>query len=216
MPPKNNSTEKETALLTLYHSPRTRSTRIVALLEELGARDKVKIEPVEIARPDGTGAHDPNNPHPEGRVPYLVHDDTGIWESTAIALYLTELFPEAGLGRAPGTPDRGALLSWLAWYGDVLEPMMIFSFSGVESPVIERAFGGIGGIAARLATALETGPYLLGADYTIADMMIASAFTFAPQITPDDKNIRDWVARCAARPSAVFAQDYDENLRPSA
>ena len=43
-------------MLTLFHSPNSRSTRVVALLHELGALDAVRIETVTVARRDGSGA----------------------------------------------------------------------------------------------------------------------------------------------------------------
>ena len=49
-------------MLTLFHAPRSRSTRFIFLLEEIGVPDVIKV--VNIRRSDGTGAVDPDNPHP--------------------------------------------------------------------------------------------------------------------------------------------------------
>ncbi|MDF0601168.1 glutathione S-transferase family protein [Psychromarinibacter sp. C21-152] len=203
-------------MLTLYHAPRCRSTRIVALLDELGARDQVSVEVVGIPRQDGSGGRDPRNPHPEGKVPLLVHDGVEIWESTAIALYLTELFPEAGLGRPVGAPDRGRLLSWLAWYGDVLEPVMVMTYAQLDHPALRATFRGMEEAGHRLSAALSGAPYLMGADYTVADLICASAFQFAPQYAPDAPGLADWVARCADRPAQHRAQRYDAELLEAA
>ena len=94
-------------MLTLYHSPMSRSTRITQLLRELNALDRVNVEIVTVTRIDGSGGIDPANPHPEGKVPLLVHDGVEIRESIAIAQYLAELFPEAGLSVPPGDQMRG-------------------------------------------------------------------------------------------------------------
>ncbi|WP_425051199.1 glutathione S-transferase family protein [Psychromarinibacter sp. S121] len=203
-------------MLTLYHSPRTRSTRIVALIEELGAQDKITIDPVSVTRQDGSGARDTRNPHPEGKVPLLVHDDAVIWESTAIALYLTELFPEAGLGRPVGAPDRGVLLSWLAWYGDVLEPVIVLKFAEIEHPVVHTTFRGMDEVTARLSNALKDRPYLMGDTFSVADLVCASAFHFAEGFTPDVPHIRDWVDRCAGRPALKNAIAFDTRLLETA
>ncbi|WP_172298100.1 glutathione S-transferase family protein [Pseudoruegeria sp. HB172150] len=199
-------------MLTLYHAPRTRSTRIVALLEELGVRDKVAIEPVAVTRRDGTGVHDPKNPHPEGKVPLLVHDGVEIWESTAIALYLTELFPDAGLAIPAGAPGRGPFLSWLAWYGDVLEPVLVISFANVEHPLFHTTFRGMPEAVARLSNALQDKPYLTGDTYTVADLIIASTFAWAPHLMPEDPVIQGWAARCSNRPANKAAQAFDGEL----
>src|SRR2546430_17250591 len=107
-------------MLTLYHAPKSRSSRIVWLLEELAAPYTLRI--ADIPRMDGTGAPDPANPHPDKKVPALVDDGVLITESIAIVQYLTDQFPAAGLGPRIGDPHRGPYLSWLAHYAGGLEP----------------------------------------------------------------------------------------------
>lgn len=188
-------------MITLYHSPMSRSTRLLQLVDELGALDRVRIERVDVMRQDGSGRVDPRNPHPEGKVPCLVHDGVQVWESTAVAQYLTELFPEAGLGVAVGHPQRGAFLSWLAWYGDVVEPVIVMKTCGVESADLHRTFRCFDEIEARLAGALREHDYLVDDRYTIADLILASVFGWKPELTPADPVIKRWVERCLARPS---------------
>ena len=92
-------------MLTLYHAPQTRSSRIVWLLEELEEPYELKV--VGIPRMDGSGGRDPANPHPEGKVPALLHDGQVITERGAIILHLTSLFPDSGMAPKIGTPDWG-------------------------------------------------------------------------------------------------------------
>jgi hypothetical protein len=90
-------------MLTLVHAPRSRSSRFLWLLEEIG--EPYDIQCVSIRRSDGSGALDPANPHPHGKVPVL--KDGGakmVFEQTAIALYLADRFPDARLGPAIGDP----------------------------------------------------------------------------------------------------------------
>jgi glutathione S-transferase len=196
-------------MLKLYHAPHSRSTRIVSLIDELGA--DVAIETVTIARRDGSGGHDPKNPHPEGKVPLLDHDGTLIWESAAIILYLTDMFPQAGLGPQPGDPDRGPYLSWLAWYGDVVEPVMILhNVLQIEHPVLTTTFRGPDEVVARLSAALEKAPYLLGERFSAADLLLHSPYAWFREATPDVPVIRDWVARCMDRPAARRTAERDE------
>jgi glutathione S-transferase len=199
-------------VLTLYHAPFSRSTRIVALIDELGLQDHVQINQVSVPRMDGSGGRDPGNPHPEGKVPLLVHDGTEIWETTAIALYLAELAPEAGLARPVGAPDRGPFLSWLAWYGGVLEPVIVLTMCELEHPVLTTTFRGLPDAVARLAKALKGRSYLLGDDYTVADLIIASTFSTLPHLMPENPDIRGWVARCADRPAMKRAAAQDAEL----
>jgi glutathione S-transferase len=57
--------------------------------------------------------------HPLGRVPCLVDGDFRLFESGAIAEYLCERHPEAGLGRLAGDSER---YEWLQWvhYGETI------------------------------------------------------------------------------------------------
>lgn len=198
-------------MLTLYHAPLSRSTRILSLLEELGNPPEVEIVEVSVFRARyGWGERDPLNPHPEGKVPFLVHDGVGIRETCAIALYLTGLYPEAGLGVAQGDPQRGRFLSWLFWYSGVFEPVMIAALSGIDHPALHSNLRGLPEVYAALEAALAEGPYLMGERFTTVDLILHSPFTFAPQITPDSPAIRAWVERCANRPAALRAKARDE------
>src|SRR5689334_20999867 len=101
-------------MITLYHAPQSRSSRFVWLLEELGQPYDIKL--VQIRRRDG-GHQDREyraTIHPHGKVPAIVHDGTIVFESSAVALYLADAFPEAGLGPRIGDPTRGAFVTWLA------------------------------------------------------------------------------------------------------
>lgn len=203
-------------MLTFYHSPQSRSTVILALIEEMGIADRINRVVVSIPRQDGTGGRDPANPHPEGKVPALDHDGTLITERGAIMLYLTALFPDSGLAPKPGDPRRGTYLTWLFWYHAVMEPVFVNGFAGLDHPILHATFRGTKEMAARLRTALEKGPYLVGEDYSAADLLCHSPFAWFPPATPDDPLIRDWVERCKARPAASRALEIDADLMKKA
>ena len=120
-------------MLTLYHHPRTRSSRFIFLLEELGVPYEIH-RIANIRRPDGGGGVDPENPHPHGKSPALKDGDTLVWESSAIALYLTDRFPQNGIGPLAGDRLRGAYLSWLAYYAGVMEPAWMSAYMKWEIP----------------------------------------------------------------------------------
>lgn len=188
-------------LMTLYHAPMTRSMRLVQLIDELGAGDAVRIETVDVVRADGSGRRDERNPHPDGKVPLLVHGGVQVWESIAIAQYLAESFPLAGLQVPAGHPQRGAYLAWLAWYAATVEPVVVLQMAGVDSPALRSTFRGPAEVAARLSAALQSHDYLVDDRYTVADLILASVFGWKPEFTPDDPAVRRWVERCLARPS---------------
>ena len=199
-------------MLTLIHAPQSRSSRIITLIDEMGIQDWVKIEPVSILRMDGSGHHDAANPHPEGKVPLLIHDGAVIRESGAIIQYLTDLFPDAGLGRPVGHAQRGEYISWLYWYGAVMEPVLVCDALGLSQPSLARTFRGVAELTAKLSAALQTRPYLLGDSYSAADLLVHSPYAWFKDATPNDPAIRDWVARCMARPSVARTQVSDAAL----
>lgn len=201
-------------MLTLYHSPQTRSTRIVRLLIELDVLDQVDIRIVGIRRHDGSGGADPSNPHPEGKVPLLVHDGVELWESNAIILYLTDLFADKRLGRPIGDKDRGSYLSWLAWYGNIVEPVLVFTAAGLSHPYLDATFRGAPEVAARLTAQLEKTPFLMGSEFSAADLLLVSPYTWMPQATPDAQVVHDWIERCESRPSARQALEFDQAHMP--
>lgn len=186
-------------MLTLYHSPNSRSTSVQVLLQEMGIADRLDIVEVTIRRQDGQGGPDPRNPHPEGKVPYLTDGEDFVRERAAIILYLTDRFPESGLGRPVGDPHRGAYLSWLAWYQGVLEPTAILRWAGIDHPAVTASLRDYDTAIQRLDEALTKHPYLLGDDYCAADLLCSGPFAWFGDQLPATPAIQAWVARCQDR-----------------
>src|ERR1700675_784006 len=92
--------ETEVEMITLYHAPRSRSSRIIWLLEELGV--PYKIELTSIVRGDGTGGTPAPDSytriHPFKKVPAIEDNGAVVYESAGIALYLPDAYPKAGIG----------------------------------------------------------------------------------------------------------------------
>lgn len=193
-------------MLTLFHAPWSRSSRLVWLLEEIGAAYDITY--CDIRRMDGTGAPDPRNPHPDGKVPALLHGDALVTESAAVALYLTDLFPEAGLGAPVGSPERGAYLTWLAWIAGEMEPSFWARISGAtEGDAKARAR--YDAVVARLFGALERGPYLMGQRFTAVDVMAGSALAWARDYSPPSAALDAWLERILERPANAVATAKD-------
>ncbi|OSP55885.1 glutathione S-transferase family protein [Pseudoruegeria sp. SK021] len=184
---------------TLFHAPNSRSSSIVSLIDDLGA--DIDIREVTIPRMDGSGAADPQNPHPDRKVPVLVDGGETIHERGAIILYLTDKYPAAGLGPVVGAPGRGAYLSWLSYYQGVMEPLFMLKIAGVSHPVLTSSLRDFDTMTGHLANALSAQPYLLGAEYSAADLLCSSPFHWMPDMLPASAAVRDWVARCADRPA---------------
>jgi glutathione S-transferase len=194
-------------VLKLFHNPDSRSSRFIWLLEELGV--DYELVCVEIPR-GGKGSPDPSNPHPDKRVPALIHDGRLITESAAIALYLTDAFPQAGLGPLAGDPRRADYLTWLAFYAGEMEPAFGMYRRGWidRDPQFSTSHERV---QKRVLTALSQGEYLLGDQFTAADVLVCSPYQWLRDFGPTSPRIDQWLARLAARPAAIRAAERDRN-----
>jgi glutathione S-transferase len=188
-------------MLTLYHAPKSRSGTIVWVLEELGVPYQVKI--VNIRRGDGSGARDAANPHPHGKVPCLQHDGERVFEIAAITLYLTDLFPAAKLGPRVGDPQRGEYLSWLAYRPGVLEPALMMRRLGVKHIPGTMGWAEAGEVEEVLGSVLSRRPYLLGDEFSAADISVGGTINFMMmfKLMNETPVFKDYVARITGRPA---------------
>ena len=195
-------------MLTLFHAPKSRSSRVIWLLEELGAKYEIKY--TNIARMDGSGGSDAENPHPYKKVPAIVHDGALVTESAAVFAYLTDLFPEAGLAPRVGDAKRGPYLSWLAYYAGVIEPVVTLEHAKLlENPMIERTFRGREELDETISTALDKGKFLMGDAFGAVDVLIGSMGQWFRSALPPGERVDAYLKDCAARPALAraFAKD---------
>lgn len=192
-------------MLKLYHSSQSRSSRFIWLLEELG--QPYEIEYVTIQRGDGTGAPDPRNPNPRGKVPTLEHDGQMVVESGAIALYLTDAFPEAGLAPKVGDPGRGDYLGWLFFYCTEVESGMILKFLEVTNPMMSRIYDPM---VERFEGQLRTSPYITGERFSAADVLFASAVQWGSNMLPKSDVLEAYLARLIERPAYKRALEKEQ------
>jgi glutathione S-transferase len=198
-------------MITLYHRPKTRSSRFIFLLEELGA--PYEIQEVTIRSSDGTGAIDPANPHPHGKVPAIRDSETGdvVYESPAIALYLTDKFPKAGIGPTVGQPGRGAYLSWLVYYGSVLEPAFMSKFTNQPVPRPQAGWVEVEEAMAHVVGALTKNKWLLGESFTALDVLYGTTFAMFGKspMMPKSEVIDLYVKHVTERKAYKHSQEKD-------
>jgi glutathione S-transferase len=139
-------------------------------------------------------------------VPALLDDGVLITESSAIALYLTDKFPDAGLGPAVGDPLRGPYLTWLAYYAGVLEPAVTNLWKQRQDHEDKAIYQALDD---RLRTTLEGSPWLLGEQFSAADILFMSLLQFARQMLPPHAVYDDWLARAGTRPALARAMEKD-------
>lgn len=188
-------------MLTLYHCPMTRSARALWMLEEIGCPYTLNI--VQVRGGEGRDlAYRKLNPH--GKVPTLVHDGAVIPDSTAILLYLADLFPDARLAPPPGDPRRGPYLAWMTYTSGVIEPAFAARHHGHEYQPFSSAWGAFEDMIVHLRQgATAAAPYLLGAQFTAADIMIGGAIRYGMQhgALPPGEAFEHYTAAIAARPA---------------
>lgn len=195
-------------MLTFYHSPETRSGRTMWLLQESGLQFETRY--VTIEHMDGRGGIDPANVHPDGRVPAIVHDGVLITESYAIAVYVSDLAADSGLGAPADSAERGPFLSWLMWLATEMEPVIFARlYGGGGDPRAERNYNQV---IRRLETALAGGPYLMGDRFTAVDVMAGATIGWARQAFPESAAIDAWLARIGDRPANQRACANDAGL----
>lgn len=198
-------------MLTLYHAPRSRSFRIRWLLEELGVPYETKI--VAIKRGDGSGSEEPGyrHIHPHAKVPAIVHDGVRVFETPAIALYLTDAFPAAGRGPMVGDKLRGPYLSWLAYSTGVIEPALLEKVLNIPHRAGTFGWGAPAEVEAVLGETLVAAPYLLGDRFSAADVVVGGSIAFLLQmkIWPAAPVFTDYAARLTARPAYKTAEAKD-------
>ena len=189
-------------MITLYHSPQTRSASTLWLLEELEVPYQTKA--VDFRRPDGTGAKDPANPHPHGKVPALEDGDEFVFEGSAIALYLTDKYrTKKRLGPAVGEPKRGEYLAWLAYRPGVMEPALISRRFDVKHVYGAMGWAPADEVEEVLNAHLATRKYMLGDDFSAADILIGGGiyFMLAAKILKETPVMRAYADRVIDRPA---------------
>jgi glutathione S-transferase len=188
-------------MITLYHSPQTRSGSILWLLEELEVPYQTKI--VDFRRADGTGTRDPSNPHPHGKVPALVDGDDTIFEGSAIALFLTDKYRKKNLGPAVGDPKRGEYLSWLAYRPGVMEPALISRRFDIKHVYGAMGWAPADEVEEVLNKHLATRKYFLGDDFTSLDIMLGGGihFMLMAKLLKDTEVLRAYSQRVIDRPA---------------
>ncbi len=198
--------------LTLYHSPNTRSSGVLLLLEELGAPYELRVLNMKAGEQRQPAYLAVN---PMGKVPALEHGDALITEQVAIFLYLADLFPEAGLAPPIGDPLRGPYLRWLVFYAACFEPAVIDRATKRDpAPLPMSPYGDYDTMLGTLVAQLGKGPYILGERFSAADVLWGTALTWTTmfKLVPELPQIVGYLARLAERPAAARAKAKDAAL----
>src|SRR5579862_2673997 len=187
--------------LRIYGIARTRAFRALWAANELNLR--YEHLPIEIG---DAGARSPEFAaiNPNGRLPFIVDGDFTLFESLAITLYLAKKYGNGTL--YPATLEGEARAwQWSFWaIAEVDRGVNIWSLHAVRLPPDERngalreeALKVIAAPFRVLDKAVADEAYLLGRDFTIADLNVAAVISRAADmdlaVWP---NLKSWLMRC--------------------
>ncbi len=196
-------------MVKLYHSPHSRSSGVHSLLRLMGKETDVDIQIVHIKRQGGLGQGDPSNPHPEGKVPLLEVEGGYIRERGAIMLWLTDHYDSA-LGRGPNHPARGNYLSWLFYYGNVVEPILYLTYLDMaDNKMVYEWCRDQATMFQQIENALKKHQFLVDDTLSAADILVSAPFQWFPDLIPETGLVRDWFDRCMAAQDTQFIDSYD-------
>ena len=188
----------------LHGTSRSRSARSLWALEELGVTyEHLPIQTTEAKSP----GHLKLNPN--GHVPVLEDDGVVVWESMAINLYLAEKYGKNSLW--PADPAaRADIYKWSFFAMTEVEPHLVTLLRNrVMNPPEQRdekaALAAVEALKAPLNAlegALKGKEYLLGKNFTIADLNVAAVLSWAPMMKLDlssTPNVQAWLQKCLGR-----------------
>jgi glutathione S-transferase len=201
------------ATLTLYHASPSRSSIVRWMLEETGEPydlHLLKLAEGEQMKPDYLAVN------PMGKVPALRHGDAVITEAAAICTYLADEFPHAHLNVPIGDPRRGVYLKWLFFGPACIEPAITDrAFPRVEQPRRSTlGYGDFDTVMDVVAKGLAKGPYLMGEQFTAADVVIGSTLRWGMMfnLLPKRPEFVDYVQRLEKHPALQRATALDQQL----
>jgi glutathione S-transferase len=197
--------------LVFYHAIPSRGAVVRWMLEEVGEPYETKLLDLRAGdgrRPDYLAVN------PQGKVPAIVHKGVATTEVAAICLYLADAFPRAGLAVPVGDPRRGPYVRWALFNASAVEPaMMDAKFPRREDPPPTAiGYRPLDVLLDIVATAVTPGPYLMGKQFTAADVTLGSALRWgmAFGMMPQRPELVGYVARLTTREAFRRAEEKDK------
>ena len=194
----------------LYGTSGSRALRAIWGIEEVGIA--YQHLPVGYGAESKAPAYLAINPN--GRIPALVDGDLTLCESMAINLHLAKRYGGALYPSNPG--DEARAWQWSVWAISEIEPLQmqivvqqLFTPEDKRDPkVSERATRGLQRPLRVLNTALVEREWLLGAQFTVADLNVASVMHLMKSVHvgyAEHANVQRWAEACYARPALARA-----------
>jgi len=188
----------------VFFMPRTRSNRVLWALHEIGA----PFESTRVASEERSSLEHRAR-HPLGRVPAFELDDgTIMFESAAICLQLGDLYPDSGLLPPPASSARALVYQWVMFGMTELEAPLYRWLGDIrDGAPASPASGRFAEAAEAIAAALDGKTWLLGDQFTVADIVCVGVLGSAASrdLLEPWPVLRDYVVRGEARPAHAAA-----------
>lgn len=188
--------------LVFYSSPMSRGRIVHWMLEEVGVPYRFEVVNLETQDQKKPGFLAVN---PMGKVPAIVHRGAVVTECGAICAYLADAFPAAHLAPSTDSPLRGTYYRWLFFGGSCVEAAVIDRMLSRPAPSRPGAlgYGSYDDTVATLQKALTPGPYILGPQFSAADVYIGSQIAFGRMMKALEPHpaFEDYVRRLQERPA---------------
>jgi glutathione S-transferase len=161
--------------IVLYHHPFSRAATVVWMLEEVGVPYELRF--VDLTKgqqklPDIIALN------PMGKLPILTDGPAVITESAAIGLYLADRYAAGRLAPALDDPRRGTYLRWSFFSPGVIEPGLMAKAAGWTYKEGQAGWGNHDAMLAAMQSALSKGDYLLGSEFSMADIIFGGTVRF--------------------------------------
>lgn len=205
--------------MKLWHCAGSRSLRPLWTLEEMGLDYEIEILPF----PPRILQRDYLEVNALGTVPYFVHGDVHMTESSAICQYLVDTQPGAELGVRPDHSEYGDYLNWLHHADATLTfPQTIYLRYTYLEPVPEKQAVSedyrkwFMARLRRLDAHLKDREYLVDGRFTIADIAVGYALIFARSMHLHEQfepQTLAYLERITARPAFNRANQQGEPMQ---
>ena len=199
--------------MKLYHYSKSRSTRVLWLLEELGLEYEADMLPFD-ARAFRLADHLEIESY--GELPILVDHGRSLSESIAVVHYLLDRYGEGRLEPDRESPIYGPYLEWIQFgesklmgpLSQWLQHSKLLPEADRDSVVAKQARRSFSHFARSIDQALRGKRYLLGDEFTAADIVIGYALYLAAEFGAFPEglgNLSEYYERLSSRPAFKLA-----------
>ncbi len=193
--------------ILLHHHPFSRARHVVWMLEEAGLNYDLRYVDMQA------GAHkapEYQRRNRMGKLPILEDGGAVISETAAIAMYLADRYAPGRLAPALDAPERGPYLRWCVYGASVLEPAAAANAAGWDYRPGAVGWGTYEDVVATLEAGLKPGPWLLGEQFSMADVLLGGTVRWLlgfGMLKGTDDTLQAYADRLSARPAAKRSEE---------